>query len=176
MKKINILLGMSLALFFPLVCSPQNEPSVTTPINQPVNQVSQPVNQPAAVKPIICSPPQGMRVDYFLNNKANLTNQTFIMGRDQVSGMSPQIILNGDKTVSFVIGDASEIKSQPKAGNMQVLSYSEDQISFAGMVNNAPILATYYPKFGVLIYSQQSIWPGPDFQGARAVLFYSQCK
>ncbi len=127
-------------------------------------------------KTITCETPQGTRVDYFTENNVNLKNQTFLMGRDQVSGMNPQIILNPEnKTVSFIIGDAAEIKSQPKSGNMQVLLYSDDQISFAGLINNAPILASYYPKMNILIYSQQSIWPVVEIQGARAVIFYSRC-
>ena len=129
----------------------------------------------AEKKTVICDPPQGTRVDYFSFNNINLQNNTFLMGKDRVSGMRPQIHLYDDnKQVSFVIGDA-EASSQSKSGNMQVLLYNEDQISFAGVINHAPILATYYPKMAVLIYSQQSIWPGPDYQGARAVIFYSKC-
>ena len=112
---INILLAL-----FPLVCFSENQ-SVTQAPSNPSNNI----------KPIVCDPPQGMRVDYFVNNKANLQNEQFIMGRDQVSGMKPQIILNNNKTVSFIIGDATEISSLPKSGNMQVLLYNDDQISFA---------------------------------------------
>lgn len=130
----------------------------------------------AVDKTITCQPPLGTRVDYFSHNTLNLKSHEFLMGRDQVAGMQPQIILGDNRTVSFIIGDATELKSQPKAGNMQVLLYNEEQISFAGIINNAPILATYYPKLSILIYSQQSIWPGPNYQGARAVMFYSKCQ
>ncbi len=130
----------------------------------------------AEKKTVICESPQGTRVDYFTINNINLQNDTFIMGRDRVSGMKPKIVLDdNNKNVLFIIGDAIETKSQEKQGNMQVLAYNEDQISFTGMINGAPILATYYPKVSILIYSQQSIWPGPDYQGARAVIFYSKC-
>lgn len=132
----------------------------------------------AANKTIVCDSPQGTRIDYFSVNNINLKNETFLMGRDRVSGMQPTIILDdNNKDVSFVIGDAAELKSaSTKTGNMTVLAYNDDQISFTGLVNNAPILATYYPKINVLIYSQQSIWPGPNYEGARAVLFYAKCK
>lgn len=125
-------------------------------------------------KVILCDPPQGTRVDYFAFNNINLQNQTFLMSRDQVSGMRPKLII-GKNSVTFIIGDASEVKTTSKGGNMQVLLYNGDQISFSGMVNGAPILGTFYPKMNILIYSQQSIWPGPSYKGARAVIFYSKC-
>lgn len=129
-----------------------------------------------AQKTIICEPPQGTRVDYFSFNNINLQNNTFLMGRDRVSGMRPEIVLHENtKEVFFTIGDAAEMKTQPTAANMNVMVYDADQISFAGLFKGAPILATYYPKTDILIYSQQSIWPGPNYQGARAVIFYSRC-
>lgn len=129
----------------------------------------------SASQMIVCEPPQGTRVDYFLLNNMNLQNETFLMGKDRVSQMRPMIGLIDNKNVSFIIGDTSQVKSPPKSGNMQVLQYNENQISFAGLISGAPILATYYPKLGILIYSQQSIWSGPSYQGARAVIFYSKC-
>jgi hypothetical protein len=130
----------------------------------------------SADKTFLCEAPQGTRIDYFSHNNINLQNETFLMGRDRVSGMRPMIILSdNNKEVSFVIGDASQMNSTPKTGKMNVLVYDENQISFTGIVNGAPILATYYQKMGILIYSQQSIWPGPDYVGARAVIFYAKC-
>lgn len=131
----------------------------------------------SADKTFICGAPEGSRIDYFLINSINLQNQTFLMGKDRVSGMRPRIILSdNNRDVFFIIGDAAEIKSQPKTGKMQVLAYNDEQISFTGIVNGAPILATFYPKMNILIYSQQSTWPGPNYQGARAVIFYSKCE
>lgn len=131
----------------------------------------------AADKTILCDEPQGTRIDYFSTNSINLKNETFIMGRDRISGLRPKLVLlSNNKDVSFTIGDAAEVKGQVKTGSMKVLAYDEDQISFTGVINGAPILATYYPKMQVLIYSQQSIWPGPNYQGARAVIFYAKCK
>lgn len=125
---------------------------------------------------ISCDPPQGTRVDYFSRNSINLQNDTFLMSRDKISGMNPRIVLmSNHQDVLFTIGDTSEMKSQPKHGNMKVLLYNENQISFTGMVNGAPILASYYPQLHILIYSQQSIWPGPNYQGLRAVMFYAKC-
>lgn len=131
----------------------------------------------AAQTTIICDEPMGSRVDYFAFNSMNLENEKFIMGKDKVSGMKPIITLNSNNhDVGFVISDAADAKSvQPKKGEMKVLAYNDDQISFVGLVNGAPILATYYPKIQILIYSQQSIWPGPNYQGARAVIFYAKC-
>lgn len=126
---------------------------------------------------ISCDPPQGMRVDYFVENKINLDNQKFIVGRDQISGMKPRIILHENgKDVSLTLGDTTEAKTEPKPSHMQVIMERPDQISFTGMVSGAPVMATYYPKMNVLIYSQQSVWPGDDYQGARAVIFYSKCQ
>lgn len=131
----------------------------------------------SADKTILCGAPEGSRIDYFTFNSLNLQNETFLMGRDRVSGMRPRIILSANnRDVFFTIGDAAEVKGQPKTGKMQVLAYNDEQISFTGVVNGAPILATYYPKMNILIYSQQSIWPGPNYQGARAVIFYSKCQ
>ena len=127
----------------------------------------------AADRTIVCNPPQGTRVDYFSMNKINLQNENFIMARDQVIGMQPKITIQDDKNVSFSIDDVS---AGQKGSAMQVLLMNPEQITFAGLINEAPILATYYPKLSILIYSQQSIWPGPDYQGARAVIFYAKCK
>lgn len=135
-----------------------------------------PFNSFAADKYIICEEPIGSRVDYFVSNTADLKNETFLMGRDRVTGLKPRIRLNDqDQNVFFVIGDAEELKSKEKSAEMRVFAYNEDQITFAGLVNGAPILATYYPGMKILIYSQQSTWPGPEFEGARAMLFYSKC-
>ena len=129
-----------------------------------------------AAKTFVCHSPEGMRVDYFSSNNLNLENNKFILGKDHVSGMYPQIILQDDnQNVSFLIGDSTEIKSSPKQVNMKVLAYNSDQISFTGIVNDAPILATFYPKANVLIYSQQSTWANDNLQGARAILFYAIC-
>lgn len=127
---------------------------------------------------ILCDAPQGTRIDYFSVNGVNLQNNTFLMGRDKMSGVRPKIIFSDNKkTATFIITDAEHVKSQQaKTGNMQIVLHNDEQISFAGMVSGAPIMATYYPKIAALIYSQQSIWPGPDYQGARAAIFYSRCQ
>lgn len=136
-----------------------------------------PVAVLSAEKTIVCEPPQGSRIDYFTVNRINLKNETFLMGRDSVSGMRPRIVLAENGTdVSFILGDTETLKSAPKTANMKVVESTEDQISFVGKFNGAPIMASYYPKMAVLIYSQQSIWPGPDYLGARAAIFYSRCQ
>lgn len=131
----------------------------------------------SAEKTIICESPQGTRVDYFTANRVNLKNETFIMGRDGIRGMQPRIVFaeNG-VDVSFTLGDTETWKTTPKEANMKVVNSTEEQVSFAGLYNGAPILASYYPRLSILIYSQQSVWPGPDFAGARAAIFYSHCK
>lgn len=123
-------------------------------------------------KTITCAPPEGTRIDYFAYNSLNLENQKFFMGRDRVSTLQPKIILdnNNKNFVTFVLG------TDPSLTNtMKVLQSDSEQISFAGLINGAPMLASYYLKLQILIYSQQSIWPGPNFQGARASIFYSKC-
>jgi len=131
----------------------------------------------AAEMKILCDEPVGTRIDYFTQNTATLKNNEFLVGRDQVTGMQPQIIFNANnQDVSFVIGDATMLAAQQKTGNMKVILSTQEQISFTGMVNNAPVLATYYPAMKVLMYSQQSVWPGDSFTGARSILFYSKCQ
>lgn len=125
---------------------------------------------------ITCEEPTGARVDYFKQNKANLENERFMPGRDRVTGLKPQLKINNEThEVSFIIGNTAELKTQPIKGNMRVLAFNESQVSFTGVVNGAPILGTFYPELDILIYSQQSTWPGGDFVGARAMLFYSKC-
>jgi hypothetical protein len=125
---------------------------------------------------ILCDVPQGTRIDYFSVNSANLQNETFLMGRDKISGMRPKIVLHErSHEVDFIISDAAHVESAPMTGSMKVLAYNEEQISFTGIVKSAPVLATYYPRQRILIYSQQSTWPGPNFQGARAAIFYAKC-
>lgn len=138
-------------LFFPLLCA-------------------------AADVTVLCDPPQGTRIDYFSVNGANLQNESFLMARDKISGMRPKMVLHeASHEVDFIISDAAHVELAPMTGKMNVLAYNDEQVSFTGIVKGAPVLATYYPKLSILIYSQQSTWPGPDFQGARAAIFYAKC-
>lgn len=129
-----------------------------------------------ASQTILCEPPQGTRVDYFSVNRANLQNQTFHMSKDRISSVRPMIVLGENKEISFALGDSAQMKADTKSGVLSVLIYEAKQISFAGLLNHSPILATYYPGTHTLVYSQQSIWPGPEYEGVRAILFFSKCK
>lgn len=127
----------------------------------------------AAPKIINCASPQGMRIDYFSQNAVNLKNNHFNMSRDRASGFKISLSID-TQTVFFnmqKLKDHTEMKA-----TMPIILNTADQLSFAGVLNGAPILGTYYPEINVLIYSQQATWPGPDFKGARAVIFYAMCQ
>lgn len=123
---------------------------------------------------INCEAPQGTRVDYFSANNINLQNQTFLMSKDRISSAKPTIVLDDHQQMSFALSE--QIKADTKAGTLRVIKYDDKQISAAGDVNGSPILITYYPITQTLVYSQQSVWPGPDYEGVRAVLFFAKCK
>lgn len=129
----------------------------------------------AADKTINCDEPQGSRIDYFSENHANLKNEQFYMAKDRMSGLRPKIIIKNDNQVSFVIGDSVQKASQSKTGEMKVLVNNDKQLSFAGVVSDAPVLGTYYREQRVLVYSQQSVWDDENFEGVRAMMFYSRC-
>jgi len=130
----------------------------------------------AASQTIVCEAPQGTRVDYFSANRINLQNETFLMSKDRISSIKPTIELGDNQEVHFSLGNGEQMTAGTKSGSLKVLKYDAKQISFAGLVNGSPIMATYYPATSTLVYSQQSIWPGPDYEGVRAILFFSKCR
>jgi hypothetical protein len=72
--------------------------------------------------------------------------------------------------------DSASSSANNKIDVMKIIDQNAEQISFTGTFSDAPILASYYPQMKILIYTQQSVWPGPDFQGARALMFYAKCQ
>lgn len=126
---------------------------------------------------IVCTPPEGLRVDYF-NEPSNLSkykNHVFLTDTDSFSGMHPTIIFeDNQKEVTFIIGNTSSAISKNMKGNMAIIYSSKDQISFAGVINEAPILASYYPDMHILVYSQQSDWM-PTKRGMRSGIYFSRC-
>lgn len=128
---------------------------------------------------ITCDAPWGSRVDYFENNKVNQANKTFLMARDKITGIHPKLILDDqEKSVYFELTDTTlfDKKSESvKSANMNVIAYNDEQITFTGVLNNAPVMGTFYPKMNILIFSQQSIWKNEQLQGANAFLLQSQC-
>lgn len=129
---------------------------------------------------ITCEPPVGTRIDYFTKNNAGIENNKFQMSRDKVSGVNPHIVFNSAlDTVEFSIRgstlSADSASSDATVASMKVIAYSDNQVTFAGIVNNAPMMATYYSKLNILIFSEQNIWSGGDLEGARATVFYSRC-
>ena len=106
----------------------------------------------------------------------NLENNKFLLAHDRITDTSINITLHDNKKdVTFYFESKNQ---QPiiEPRNMKVLYQDLQQVSFAGMFNRAPFLATYYPLFDVLIYSQQSVWPQGNFSGVRGMLFYAKCK
>lgn len=135
----------------------------------------------AGSKTITCEEPQGARVDYFLKNPAKVKNETFMFGRDKIDGLKLIIVLDdNNKDVHFSFHNtaattAVTTEENNQDGKMSVIFANDDQVTFVGTVSGAPIMATYYPGFKILVYSQQSSWPGGNFLGARAMMFYSKC-
>lgn len=135
-----------------------------------------PLSSYAGGRTIFCNEPMGPRLDYFTQNTANLQNNQFLVGRDQMNDVRIRIVLDdNNQDVSFVVGSDADLQKTSPTNNMKIVFATTDQVSFLGKVNEAPILATYYPSMNILIYTQQSVWPGDSFSGARAMLFYARC-
>lgn len=130
----------------------------------------------ASGRTVMCDAPMGPRLDYFTQNTANLQNNQFLVGNDQMSDVHVRVVLNdNNQDVSFAVGSMAQLQAIPEVNNMKVVDTTKDQVSFFGKVNDAPILATYYPAMSIIVYTQQSVWPGDSFSGARAMLFYARC-
>jgi len=134
-----------------------------------------PLTSFAADKKIICETPDGMRLDYFVFNRLDVENNKFLASRDRMSKANIAIIFHDkSKDVTFYIQtDKNSKPSEYK--NMKIIYQNLQQITFDGMFNRAPIMATYYPLYDILVYSQQSVWPGQNYKGARAVFFHAKC-
>ncbi len=136
--------------------------------------------EPARTTQVTCEPPVGTRIDYFTKNSAGVENNKFQMSRDKVSGANPHIVFNSaSEMVDFSIRNSAvfvnDSEQKPISASMKVIAYSDNQVTFAGILNNAPMMATYYSKLHILMFTEQNIWTGSDFEGARATLFYSRC-
>lgn len=140
---------------------------------------AQTITQTNDITHITCDAPWGSRVDFFSQAKEGVEPNTFLMARDKITGIHPVLILNNaDKTVTFDLKDSTlyqDDKNVTKTANMKVIAYNENQITFAGVLNNAPIMGTYYPKMNILYFSQQSLWQTQELTGANAFLFQSKC-
>ena len=124
----------------------------------------------------VCQPPEGLRVDYFdADNTINKPKNEFLTDTDKISGMHPTIIFH-DKTkeATFILGNTSASIAKTMKANMAIIYNTKEQISFAGVINEAPILASYYPMMHILAYSQQSDW-APNANGMRSAIYYSKC-
>jgi hypothetical protein len=128
----------------------------------------------AADQAYLCDIPQGTRVDYFTQDVATIRANVFSLARDQVINLKPKIIIH-DNDVTFTNDYAEKSSSASTSEKMKIILRTSDQISFAGMFNGEPMLATLYPLTNVLMYSQQATWSQP-YDGVRAVMFYSKCK
>jgi hypothetical protein len=125
---------------------------------------------------IVCDPPRGLRVDYFeMNNILKKPANIFLPDTDKVSGMNPTIIFeDGEKFAMFILGHTKNAPKETLKTKMFIFYNSPEQISFVGLMKDAPILASYYPLLHILVYSQQANWL-PVSGGMRATLFYSDC-
>lgn len=126
---------------------------------------------------ISCNPPNGLRVDYYeQENIFKNPSQIFIPNVDKISGMNPTIIFDDlGKTALFSVSSSALTSPKTITSDMVVFYSSKEQISFAGIMNGAPVLASYYPTMKVLVYSQQTDWT-PATRGVRSALYYSKCK
>lgn len=126
---------------------------------------------------ISCDPPNGLRVDYYeQENIFKNPSQIFIPNDDKISGMNPKVIFNNDgKTAIFTVGNSSVMPPETITSHMIIFYTTQEQISFVGIMNGAPVLASYYPPMKILVYSQQTNWT-PFTRGVRSALFYSKCK
>ena len=123
----------------------------------------------SADKSISCKSPQGMRVDYYLNNPLQIENEKFHVGRDQLKDATVEVVIKENKqdATLTINGESSEMK---------IMMYNVDQISFVGFFDGVPILATYYPLEDVIYFTQQSVWPGGEYIGTRTQVFFAKCK
>lgn len=123
---------------------------------------------------IVCEEAKGQGVYYFTSNNGKAKNNTFLPHEDSTSA-TLVIKINPDNTSMLIFSDAqNENKSFFTTELIPILA-SPEQVSLVGILNGAPILITFYPEQGIVIYSIQSNW-GSYANGARATLMYSHCR
>jgi hypothetical protein len=99
----------------------------------------------------------------------------FLTDTDKIRDMHPTIIFGDNKKeVTFIIGNTSTAIAKTMKANMTVIYETKEQISFSGVINEAPILVSYYPTMHILVYSQQSDWL-PTAEGMRSAIYFSKC-
>lgn len=120
---------------------------------------------------IICESPNGSRVDYWKNSD-KYPNNEFLTDDDKISGIHPTITISDNNDITFSTADSGNIN--PISSTMTLLLKDSEQMSFSGVMDGAPVLASYYPKLKILVYSQHSDWT-PYNTGMRSTTYYSRC-
>lgn len=126
---------------------------------------------------IICSQITGSHTYYFTQNSAGKENERFFDAPDSITDTTFNILFNkntnqGLITISKIHPDEFDVTHSTEI--TKVFSDNQ-QITFLGILNNAPIMLTFYPASNVLIYNMQSNW-GTIASGIRAQLFHAKCE
>jgi hypothetical protein len=122
-----------------------------------------------------CHSISGSRVDYFVQNFADKKNNIFIESPDSITDSQLKISWKeGGKEAILSIDDAPSDIKHTSSAKMVVMFSNDQQTTFVGILNNAPIMVTIYPLSNAAVISMQSNW-GTVAMGVRAHLFHSVC-
>jgi hypothetical protein len=121
-----------------------------------------------------CEQIKGQRVDYFLDNPLDKPNKKFLESNDSISGS--KLLISYDTSANnalFSLGESGTGKLHTVS--LVKLYSSDQQITFVGILDDAPIMVTLYPLSHTVLYNMQSNW-GNIATGIRSNLFHAICE
>ena len=130
-----------------------------------------------AATTITCKNIEGFRTSFFTKASKVKTN-SFIFTEDSISEGELKLILNHeDKTAWLEMPNTKAMGNSYKT-KLVPLHYDSDpleQLTFAGVLNGAPIMFTYFPEQNIAFYTMHTVYSGV-LEGAKAVQLHAECK
>lgn len=130
----------------------------------------------------VCADIKGPQTYYYPNSPWNEKRETNKFDDHQDGISSKYLVLRWEEgkdtaVVALVDRESKDIKTSTIVYSLhRTQAGNSEQISFAGILSDAPVMFSLYPREKILLYSQQSIWSPPVAEGIRAFMFHATCE
>ncbi len=128
-----------------------------------------------------CTDIKGPQTYYYPDSPWNRERETNKFDDHQDGISSRYLVLRWEEgkniaAVALVDRESKDISTSAVVHSLhRTQGGNSEQISFSGILNDAPVMISLYPREKILIYSQQSIWSPPVGEGIRAFMFHATC-
>lgn len=115
----------------------------------------------------IINPEKWEKVGQFNDHTTGMSNKKLIVLWDESKKIAQVALVNGAVNEDAAWDDLFVLEVDKNNGY--------EQITFVGFLEGAPVMISAYPKVGIVIYSQHSVWPTIIGQGSRTFMLHAKC-